>query len=206
MNFNSEYKTIFWHVPKTAGRSIGELPFVTLRSHYPIAIAVREQHPEEWESSFKFAFVRNPMDRFVSLYHYFLQPQPRYRRRWTGRNQRLHAIALYCEARGGFASFCAKLHKSRIMQRDMHFWPQHRWICDNYGCCLMDFVGRYETLQEDIRQVAGRLEVEAPELPHRNPSPHGPWQDYYHTKSRVKLITDFYHEDFAIFNYEMAVV
>lgn len=203
MNANHVHRTLFWHVPKTAGRSMAELPFVTLKSHYPIAIAVREQNPREWEEYFKFAFVRHPMDRFVSLYHYF-RDMTSCHPCWTRkRNRRLVEIAQYCDKRGGFATFCKAFRRSRILKRDMHFWPQHRWICDPYGSLLMDFVGRYESLTSDLEVVADKLKVPRgmARIRRTNVSDHRPWRDYYHNETRVNLIIEYYRADFRIFNY-----
>ncbi|NNK33015.1 MAG: hypothetical protein HKP02_07815 [Xanthomonadales bacterium] len=51
-----------------------------------------------------------------------------------------------------------------------HVMPQYDMLHDADGRLLVDFVGRFESLQEDFRRVCAKLGIESAELPHRNRS------------------------------------
>ena len=87
----------------------------------------------------------------------------------------------------------------------MHFWPQHRWICDPNGYSLMDFVGRYESVTSELEVISDMLDLprSMAKIQRTNVSEHYPWQEYYHTQSRLKSIGDYYRADFEIFKYKL---
>ena len=48
--------------------------------------------------------------------------------------------------------------------------PQSEFLYDEDGNCLVDFVGRFESLQQDFDTVSRRIFGEPVTLPHRNES------------------------------------
>ena len=62
-------KCIFIHIPKTGGTSI-EYFFKKKGGQRKHALPrkIKKEFPSKWENYYKFAFVRNPWDRFVSLW------------------------------------------------------------------------------------------------------------------------------------------
>lgn len=63
-----QYKVIFVHIPKCAGRSISEAfhqPFDHFTAEY-----YSTNHPDCWNTYTLFTTVRNPYERLVSMYHY----------------------------------------------------------------------------------------------------------------------------------------
>ena len=78
--------------------------------------------------------------------------------------------------------------------------PQVKWISDESGNTMVDFVGHFENLREDFQAVCERLGVDT-SLPHVKPSDHKPYREYYSDESR-KIITDVFREDLEAFDYE----
>ena len=71
----SDKKLIFVHIPRTGGTIIEKSmtnKFTEKHNYHKhfSAYDYKWAYPEEWESYFKFGFVRNPFDRFISLYHF----------------------------------------------------------------------------------------------------------------------------------------
>ena len=157
MSVNHEYGTAFWHIPKTAGSSMGQLPFVTIGNRFPdgrlfpIAEKVLKSSPEWWPSYFKFAFVRHPLDRFVSAYHYFDQMGPVRIKALRPKRKRAVLAVKACRT---FNQFCGIFSRSNEICRDIHFKPQHSWICDQDGNILAKNL-RGAALENKLEEIFG---------------------------------------------------
>ena len=171
------FNCIFVHIPKTAGRSI-EMFFMNKLgldrenedhraqllitdnddptkgteklSHLSATEYVQCGHisQQEFTRFYKFSFVRNPWSRLVSEYRY--------------RNFLSHK---------SFKDFV--MHKLPAPGRDdkyRHVMPQTAMLCDEKGRLMVDFVGKFECLQQDFEQVCVHLGFENSSLPHVNSS------------------------------------
>ncbi len=167
-------------------------------THDPARV-VRDQLGEElFGSYFKFAFVRNPWDWFLSLYSYFSQMTPAHR--WYINNMEI--VQKVCCFRS-FEEFCVNLDWTGL-QRDYyhgvcHFLEQHRFITDEEGAIGVDYVGRFENLDQDWTAVCERIGVDAP-LPHLNSTKHGSYQQYY-TPAAKDAVAEHYARDIEMFGY-----
>lgn len=169
--FSHKYKCIYIHIPKTAGVSIRHflgmsfkpsdqlytIPFQPddhkfnppqphLRAEDYLKYGMVTQ--EEFDSYFKFAFVRNPWERIVSEYKF---------RGWP---QRLD-----------FKTFLSKcLPKPSWTDEYCHIIPQYDFIHDAKGNLLVNFVGRFERLHEDFKVVCQKLGIASSPLTRKNTS------------------------------------
>lgn len=190
MNRSDRCRCLFFHVPRTGGSSIASLDWWDeWTGHFPRACEVGES--SRW---FSFAFVRNPWDRFVSLYHYFATMTPEHR--WYGPNAQIVAYVRRCRS---FADFCRRFH-AWPLRNDFHFWPQCSWIAGADGRLLVDFVGRFERLQRDFARVCLRLGLGVRELPQLNGSRHRPYRDCYDDETRA-MVAALSRRDVAAFGY-----
>ena len=64
----------------------------------------------------------------------------------------------------------------------------------------MDYVGRLESLQDDLCQIAERVGVQVFEVPHLNKSKSCGYRDYYSKRSR-SLVQKLYQDDLDRFKY-----
>lgn len=169
-----EYRCVFVHVPKTAGMSIEHvflrLVGLTWKTRAPLLLRgnddpelgpprlahltareyVARGHltAEQFESYFKFSFVRNPWDRIVSEYKY-----------------RGHPVKL------DFKTYLFKhLPAPGWTDSYSHIIPQYDFLYDEAGNLLVDFVGRYENLQADFDRVCTRVGIPPTPLPRVNRS------------------------------------
>lgn len=179
-NINREFGHGFVHVPKTAGTSMERLPFVGGNGHAP-ARRLRREAPE----LFWWGFVRHPADRLVSTY---------YAAR-TGNYQWKHL-----EAIATFEEFVLTLPKH--FERMPHSRPMTHFLCWPDGSLAVDFVGRFERLDEDWDKLCRRIGVPWIDLPRRNVGQHPPWQECY-TAAMMAVVESVYLPDFELFGYKV---
>ena len=167
-------------------RYIGGLPPALLRERHRFpkhidALTLYERIPEEQVAgSFKFAFVRNPWDWQVSLYHY------------ARSNPNTHQTAEY-RALDGFEDYVRwRLEKGQRTQKS--------FISNLDGQIIVDFVGRFETLNRDFQAVCDKIGITAA-LPHINASERTRYQDYYTPETR-DAIGELFEDDIEAFDYE----
>ena len=176
----------FVHINKTGGSSIERalgLPFAHLT-----AVELRDLiGPSRWERRFSFGFVRNPWDRVVSHYHY------RVKTNQTG--LATNPIP--------FDEWVVRAYGERdpvYYDQPRMFQPQYRWLCDDDGVELVDFVGRFERLADDFDEVCRRLGVDAA-LPHLKKSKHTDYRELYSDETR-DIVGRIFAEDLARYGYE----
>ena len=136
--------------------------------------------PETFDSFYKFAFVRNPWDWQVSIYHYVRQRTD-------------HRDHQFFKTFGGFEDYLDWRIHTKGAERQSEF------VLDDSGELLVDFVGRYETLARDFATVCERIGIDC-SLPHRNRSAHDDFRRYYTPETRA-LIAEAYAEDIERFGY-----
>jgi len=136
--------------------------------------------PEQYASYFKFTVVRNPWARAYSWYRNVMADQ-------------VHQRTLGVEPGIPLRHFLR-----RFLGRGM-LRPQTYWIRDFQGRIPMDFIGRFEKLQEHWREICRRIGIEPPELPHLVRTG-GDYREAYDEESR-ELVASFYSEEIALFGY-----
>ena len=142
--------------------------------------------PEEFETFYKFAFVRNPWDWHVSMYHFLLKQTE---------NHRYDLIT-------HFGSF--RKYMEWVITENKPFPKgatkfQNTMLKDASGNIAVDEIGRFETLSEDFANISARLGIEA-SLPKLNYSQHKHYQNYYDTSTK-KLVEKHFAEDIELFKY-----
>lgn len=180
--------SIFIHVPKAAGTSIslalyGEDPW-----HYT-ADDYRREYPKQFEKYFTFAFVRNPFDRLLSTYLYSFVQKERHP---------TTSVAFVTEYTS-FEQFILDWINIENVNSHYFFYPQLRYLTDESGRMLIDYLGRMETIAEDYQFVRARLGADV-ELEQRNKTEHKDYQSYY-TPEMIQLVEDVYGDDLKLFGY-----
>jgi chondroitin 4-sulfotransferase 11 len=170
------------HIPKTAGRSIRQ----ALQVQDPIhqrGKALRKLVGEvEWEKGLSFTVIRNPFDRMVSFFHWNeywkknggQQSPPEDFPSWITRN-----MTLCLEGR------------ETAFNRSLLYW-----IDDE----PLDFIGRFENLQQEWERLLHALGSPPLPLLHTHTTQHGHYRDYYTPETR-DLTTRAFQEDLHRFNY-----
>lgn len=196
---------IFFAVPKTATHSVREvlraskaeqdweqqvlfgeqsipIPQIASIKHGHItARQIKRVLPDvQWREYYKFAFVRNPYDRFVSVCAFLNRENVAYRG-------------------NELAWMKAAMQRQQFLERVL-VRPQWQQLCDENGDLAIDEIGRYETLQQSMTTIVQHLGLPEVGLKHRNASQHEGWRNYYDAELKG-LVSDFYQRDLEIFDY-----
>jgi len=215
MLLSLRYRFLFVHIAKTGGTSIRaalrpykwkdpyRIPLflcsrISSLSHHRLAcklprhakaIAAYEMLPRElFNELFKFAFVRNPWDLQVSSYHHIQTERPHL----------LKGVKDF----DGFLRW--KLDRSgRAYQYiiDTSIEPQSDYLIDLKGNIIVDFIGRYERLEEDFQEACTRIGIKAPKLPHKRQARDRTTYQKYYTDETAELIAKHFKRDIDMFGY-----
>ena len=135
-----------------------------------------------WNEYFAFAFVRNPWDWNVSLYFYLMG------------NKRLPAHRAVSNT--SFSEYIKRRCASQPAQ-------QIDFIGDRDRNLLVDYVGRYENIQEDLDCICNRLHISPLQLKKRNISKMRPGSDYrsFYDSETSSLVARCFADDIRLFQY-----
>jgi len=137
----------------------------------------------QFESYFKFGFVRNPWDRVVSLY------------------ERTEPIQMKDKMSSDEFVEWIQFSSATCIHSSPHRY-QLDWFLDGSGNMLADFIGRFECLERDWAVVADKLGITEKTLPHARENPRArPYTEYYTARTR-DLIAQKFEIDIEHFGYD----
>lgn len=174
----------FVHIPKTAGQSIKSFMRKTTYGHV--------RYLDAPKNVFSFSFVRNPLDRLVSVFFF------------NRGNYRQYAD--HMKAKNDFKDFVNKLKPQKIkmnLNTNKGIIPQYWWLIDKSKEIGVDFVGKFENLKKDYKKVAERINI-SKLLPKKkfNKSNHKHFSKYY-DKDLEEKVKSMYQKDFELFYEEL---
>jgi hypothetical protein len=161
-----------------------------------------------WSKCFKFAFVRHPVDRLLSLYSYAhklaegtpMAPDEKAKFDADGTlpdraPYRYKAVRAALKAKT-FSDFA--LHP--LTWQDAGSQPQWESVCDTNGNLIVDFIGKVETIEQDWARLLNHLTMEA-ELEVRNAS--GGRGTSQLSPAALETVRQKYQKDFDLFGYTL---
>jgi len=205
MIVSHRHRFIFAAIPKTGTHSVRAALrqhlgpedieqvglFVDKRFPFPELAQLRHGHlglaqvrpflgEEVFDSYFKFAFVRNPFDRFVSYCAFVSRETDHFR----------------SDPRG------VMRHVLFEMQPMEHilFQPQYRQLVDAEGKLLTDHVGRVERMQASYDEICSRIGIPTTPLEQVNSTGRGGYRDYY-DQALIDGVAALYRRDLELFGY-----
>jgi hypothetical protein len=199
------HRFIFAAIPKTGTHSVRQALrehlgdndieqvglFVNKRFPFAELAATRHGHlglaqvrpflgEEVFASYFKFAFVRNPFDRFVSYCAFMTRQSGEFDR---APQQVMRHV----------------LFQLRPMQHIL-FQPQYTLLVGADGKLLSDCVGRVEEMQESYDAICVRIGIPSRPLEQVNSTRRGDYRQYY-DQPLIDGVSDLYRRDLDLFGY-----
>lgn len=156
--------------PELAAMKHGHLSLLQLRPHLG---------EEKFDAYFKFAFVRNPFDRFVSYCSFMTR----------------HGGEFLRDPQGVMRSVLANPPLQHIL-----FVPQYRFVTDAAGELLASAIFRVESMQADFDACCARIGLPTQTLEKANSSRRGEYRDYY-DQALIDSVAELYARDIELFGY-----
>ncbi|MFC4700146.1 sulfotransferase family 2 domain-containing protein [Glaciecola siphonariae] len=190
-------KAIFVHIPKCAGISVNKALFGSIAGgHTTLDQYINVFPPAQFQSYFRFSFVRNPWDRVVSAYC-FLQ---------KGGINKWDADFYEKEIKpfGSFEDFVKGWLKPENLTKHHHFKPQYLYLIDKYDKVTVDYIAYFENIEEDFKTIAKRIGVKNT-LAKNNAVNRADYRSFYNDETR-EIVAEVYKKDIALFHYNFAGV
>jgi len=196
LKLSQQTKSLFIHIPKSAGISIREAIYgQPVGYHRTISDYSLCFDKETYDSLWKFTFVRNPFNRVISAFFYLKQ---------GGRSYIDHIVKQkLLDQYSTFPEFVLALDRMRHLMELVHLRPQESFLKNpTNGNIEADFIGRFESIQQDFQLVCERLGIRQDPLPRRNTRRAASIEhaSYYNARTR-KIISGLYKRDFEAFGY-----
>jgi chondroitin 4-sulfotransferase 11 len=188
-----KHKCIFVHIRKTGGISLSSfLKEIDQDAEYasgpdlhaPLSWYKKTYGEQVYNDYFKFTFVRNPWGLRVSL------------RKWLAKH-----------AQGRLGKYARRLSFSDWIKRYVvNCRPNQTGVGLTQLGYLnpvedMDFIGRFENLQQDFDIICDKIGIPQQELPHENKTNHKHYTEYYDDETK-SIVAKKYRKDIEYFGYE----
>ncbi|MDB4396035.1 sulfotransferase family protein [bacterium] len=170
-HINNNKKFAFVHIPKCAGNSVKKVLNLTGQNHGTI----RQNYIPSY---FNFTFVRNPWDRFISSYEYIKAGG------WGANFPDQDWDRHFCNSLNNFNSIHEFARNSAVWRGWLHFTTQFEYVSINDKTDCLDFIGRVENLQEDLKYICEEIGCKYSIAPHNNK-----------TKTKQKHYTSYYDDE-----------
>jgi hypothetical protein len=190
------HKCVYVHIPKCAGNSVAEGifgPSIIVDRHMTLWAYQMVLGPLEYRGFWKFTIVRNPWDRLLSAYLFLKNGGfNKFDNDWAQSN-----LAQY----RNFREFVIDWVNIENCRSWVHFIPQNEFLRVG-GKVQIDFVGRFESLEEDFQKICNHLNI-CRDLPkvNTNPKRSGHYREYYDEET-LQIVKNVYLDDIEQFNYE----
>lgn len=187
MVISHKHKFIFLEKPKVASCSIrvalqkiSDVRWVHDKGKRHGGIKVSLKHFPESANYFKFAFTRNPWDLELSYYIWL--------KSMSGHKKRYQENSITFEEHINSKMF----NKMPTFLSFSSFFK---------GQINVDFVGRFENLQEDFDKICSQIGIPSQTLSTRNKTKREHYSSYYN-KETMNMVAKKHEKDIEIFGYE----
>lgn len=169
-----------------------------LHEHSSPRFWVKKLPADIFNNYFKFSIVRHPLDWLVSIYSFFTEQK----------DEAFHEVFQTFEDFNRFIDFFIAQAENNFEGINFYLLdfssksPQRDFLYDEQGNLLVDFVGKFENINEDFAKICKIIGNRDVQLPHINKSKHGHYLDYY-TPETKRQIYSILKEDFKTFDYHI---
>ncbi len=203
MIISNNYKIIYVHIQKTGGSTVSSL----MAENFSDTKQFLNKHDQllwgkmsllqDWDKYFKFTFVRNPWDRLVSWYSMILLAKEK---GLVHRNKLWQYVLNNSTDFSSFVANCTAVVDDFDGKKCLAY-NQLDYIANEEGEKIVDFVGRYETFEKDLKALFRKFGKSLNSVPQINVSSHSHYSTYY-TATTKQIVADRFSRDIEFFGYQ----
>lgn len=200
------HQCIFIHIPRTGGSSIEQLIWPEKREEelwmgfidrysnkyqtgglqHLLAKQIKQEIGDYiFRKYWKFTLIRNPWEKILSTYLSIKWARPDIRE------------FIGMKPNDNFQKFLDLTEKKGHTQWE----PQFRFIYDDNGVKLVDYIGRYERYDNDVITILQKIGIYSQIIPHIYSSNSKNYIHLYDQETKER-VSERYHQDIDLFNYE----
>lgn len=136
-----ESGSIFIHIPKAAGKSVSTALYNDDKPGHYYASDYFNENSNAFNTSFKFAFVRDPVERLKSAYYFLIGG--------GGNSEDKRFGELLSAQTNCFDDFVLNWLDNETLYSWIHFVPQSDFLCIDDKLAV-DYLGRFENIDNDF--------------------------------------------------------
>jgi len=202
---NSDKKFIFFHLFKCAGTSVREI--LNNNNYFCQEYQGKHSSPRDvkegllfddkpyiFDEYYKITFVRNPFDWLVSIFYYIKNDsENQYHNEVIGLNLN-QFIEYYVN--------CMMLNEGKQIGSNKNT-TLFDYVTDKDGKILVDYIGKCETINEDMKNLWGKVDINPKELSLINVgiNRERDYRQYYDNKTKT-IVEKYFKKDLEFFNYK----
>lgn len=138
----------------------------------------------QYKNYFKFTIVRDPWERAYSWYKNVMRDE-------------IHKKKYDVSSQIPFKEFLKRFSGKGMLR------PQTYWIKSFDGKIHLDFIGKFEQLEEDFETVKERLDIPTIDLPHKIKSKETDMRNHYDEES-LEIVSRIYADEIELFDYSFS--
>lgn len=200
----SEKKLIYLEMPKVANCSIKAS---MLQKKFEDDYSVQAESlkytvhnlGKKYDDYYKFTFVRNPLERVVSCYESKYHKDKQMFGKYKKDLEFDGYLFGYIRKDKGFTNFLCRIALIPDAYKDHHFKPQYNIVYDKKGRKNVDYVGKYENLNQEYQQISEKYNLD--QLGVYNRTDRKSYMEYYNLFTTY-LAYYIYRKDIKYFGYE----
>jgi len=206
-----KHKFIFVEFPKTGTTTIGSVlgkysdvkrnhkKDSLYRKHAPPStikqLFEKENKKDEWKNYFKFTFTRNPWDRMLSLWSFIAISLERHKNGTLKNIEWINSCIMECKTFKEYIKLTADWPGVNNSLFHFAFDKDEKFV---------DFIGKFENLQEDFDTICDKIGIPRQQLPHKNKTKHKHYTEYYDDETR-EIVAQKYAKDIEYFGYKFEI-
>ena len=221
---------LFLHIPRTGGTSISQiLPhgrttnkniqnLISLgektESEVSLQHAILDEYPDKAHELFKFTFIRNPWDRIVSAYEHAVYHNDYSISKILQNLKTGDSVEIYLTKKEKFDYFIQHVLTQKWRQgtidsfSDGHFRSQISYTHSKNGDKIVDFIGRYENMHDDLLKLSKicdfSLDLSKISNTNKSLSRDIEYKNYYNDGNGLsrQVIYELYRDEIETFGYK----